>query len=210
MQPQAGTPLMFDDPGPQNTDATMGAALRRLKELGLGTVVVASDTGKTARAALTAFAPPTRVVVVSNPPGMMVPVSKLHDYLPRFREHRKSLESSGVTSVPASLSTEVAAELQGAGATVLRVDWRKLAAFTRNDLRALECIGVGVRVAVTIAIAAFLAEEVTAGLDMIALAGTGFGGGGADTALVVRTAERWRDWRVLETLARPRVGPPGE
>ena len=46
--------------------------------------------------------------------------------------------------------------------------------------------------------------------EVLALAGTGFGGGGADTAVVVRVAQRWPDWRLLEVLARPRVSPPSE
>ena len=37
-----------------------------------------------------------------------------------------------------------------------------------------------------------------------------FGGGGADTALVIRTGDTWADWRVLETICRPRVSPPSE
>ncbi|MBI5536742.1 MAG: hypothetical protein HY898_28740 [Deltaproteobacteria bacterium] len=204
------TTLLFDEPGPQNTEATLAIALRRAQELSLSTVVVASDNGKTARAALDLFKSPIKVVVVSNPPGMALPIAKLHSYLPRFQEWRASLEAQGKTTVSASLSEPTAAELTTAGAAVLRVDWRKLGAYTRNDLRALECIGVGVRVGVTVSIAAVLAGTVPESADVIALSGTGFGGGGADTALVVRTASRWRDWRVLEILARPRIGPPGE
>ena len=36
------------------------------------------------------------------------------------------------------------------------------------------------------------------------------GGGGIDTAVVVRPASRWSAWRVLDIVARPRLGPPGE
>jgi len=210
MEQPAAQVMTFDEPGPQNTQATLAIALRRAQELSLTTVVVASDTGKSARAALDLFLPPMKVVVVSNPAGMALPIAKLHDYLPRFQQYRTTLEAQGTKTVPASLSESDAAALQAQGATVLRVDWKKLGAYTRNDLRALECIGVGVRVAVTISIASVLADAVAAGTDVVALSGTGFGGGGADTALVVRTASRWRDWRVLELLARPRVGPPGE
>jgi hypothetical protein len=201
---------LFEEPGPQNTALTISAALQRGQALGLKTLVVATDTGKTARQVLLAASGSMAVVAVSNPAGMALPITKLHDYLPRFREYREALASKGMATVPASLSEAEAQQLRDQGATVLRVDWRKLAAFTRNDLRAIECIGVGVRVGVTVALASMLAGAINAGDDVVTLSGTGFGGGGADTALVVRTAARWRDWRVLEILARPRVGPPSE
>jgi hypothetical protein len=85
---------------------------------------------------------------VTNPAGVALPVAKLHDYLPRFREYRKALEQQGVTKVPCSLTAEQAAELERAGAAVVRVDWKAIQTFSRMDLRALEKIGVGVRVAV--------------------------------------------------------------
>lgn len=202
--------ILFEEPGPQNTQQAVDAALQRARQLGLKAVVVATDTGKTARQVLQAAAGAVRVVAVSNPPGMNLPITKLHDYLPRFREYREAIAATGASTVPASLTQEVAQELRGMGASVQRVDWRRIAAFTRNDLRAIECIGVGVRVGVTVAMAAMMADELDPGAEVATLSGTGFGGGGADTALVVRTASRWRDWRVLEILARPRVGPPGE
>ncbi|MBN1770320.1 MAG: hypothetical protein JXB32_03585, partial [Deltaproteobacteria bacterium] len=210
MDDQRVTVSYYAEPGPQNTEATLAAARARAEALGLRDVVVATDTGKTARAALAAFGAPFRVVAVSNPPGVALPLGRLHDYLPRFREHRAGLVRQGVVKVPCSLTVEQAAELQQAGTTVLRVDWKGIQAFTKMDLRSMERIGVGVRVAVCCALTAVLAKAVPAGEDVVALAGTGFGGGGADTAVVLRTAAAWRDWRVLETLARPRESPPSE
>jgi hypothetical protein len=210
MEAESRTVTYFAEPGPQNTEATLREALRRAKELGVEHVVVASDTGKTAEETLRAFGSGFRVVVVTNPPGVALPVSKLHDYLPRFREHRQALEASGVQKVPCSLSEEKVAALREAGATVLRVDWKRVSAYARSDLRAIDRIGVGVRVALSVALCARLADVVPAGADLIGIAGTGFGGGGADTAIVVRTAAAWRDWRVLETIVRPRESPPSE
>ena len=210
MDDQQVTVTYYAEPGPQNTEPTLAAARRRAEALGLTRVVVATDTGKTARAARAAFGAPFGVVAVSNPPGVALPLGKLHDYLPRFREHREALVRQGLVKVPCSLTVDQVAELQQAGATVLRVDWKALQAFTRMDLRSMERIGVGVRVAVCCALAAVLAKAVPAGEDVVALAGTGFGGGGADTAVVIRTAAAWRDWRVLETIARPRESPPSE
>jgi hypothetical protein len=205
------TILYHDEPGPQNTEATFAAAERRVRELGLELIVVATDTGKTARAALARFRPAgCRVVAVTNPPGMKLPVSGLHDYLPRFREHREALLRRGVREVPASLSEAERAALEREGASAVRVDWERLVRYTGSNLGDLDRVGVATRVALTIAIAAHLAGAVPAGVELVALAGCGFGGGGADTALVVRSAARFADWRVLETLARPRVSPPSE
>ncbi len=199
----------FDEPGPQNTEATLAAALARARQLSLQIAVVASDSGKTARRALAVLAPELRVVVVTMPLGLQLPVQKLHDYLPRFREHREALIASGVTKVGASLSEEVVAELTAAGAKVHRVDWRAIGPYT-GPIGALDRIGVGVRVAVTITVCAQLAGSVAAGEDVLAIAGTGFGGGGADSAAVIRTGATFRDWRVLEVVARPRISPPSE
>jgi len=40
--------VYFDRPGPQNTDAVMEAVKKRREELGIGYVVVASNSGETA------------------------------------------------------------------------------------------------------------------------------------------------------------------
>ncbi len=203
--------LYHDEPGPQNTEATFEAAERRIRELGLTHVTVATDTGKTARAALARFRPAgCKVVAVTNPPGMKLPVSGLHDYLPRFQEHKQALLRRGVAELPASLSEAERAALEREGATVVRVDWQRLVRFTGSNLGDLDRVGVATRVAFTIAIAAHLAGAVPAGVELASLAGTGFGGGGSDTALIVQSAASYREWRVLETLARPRVSPPSE
>jgi uncharacterized protein len=200
----------FAAPGPQNTAATLAAALRRARELDITRVVVASDTGATAGRVLDTFGADFRVTVVTNAPGLSLPVGKLHDYLPPFRALKRKLVQAGVKAVPVSLTEAQVAELRGRGATVLRIDWKRLAGFARIDLRALERIGVAVRVALCCAVAAHLEGALPAGEEALALAGTGFGGGGADTALVVRPAAEWRDWRVLETIVRPRESPPAE
>jgi hypothetical protein len=200
----------FPEPGPQNTEATLKAALQRARQLEIKEVVVATDSGKTAHEVLRKFGRDHRVIAVTNPRGVQLPISKLHDYLPHFREHKQRLIEQGAKQVPASLSDETVDELQKAGAVVTRVDWQKLVQFTRSGLNEIDRIGVASRVALTVAVWAYLAGALAADREIVALAGTGFGGGGADTALVVRTAAVWRDWRVLETVARPRVSPPSE
>ncbi len=150
------------------------------------------------------------IIVVTNPAGMALPLTKLHDYLPRFRKHKQQLVEAGATTVPASITPEVAEELGRAGATVTRIDWRRFAALTGGSLAAVDRVGVGTRVALMASVWACHAGLVPPGVEALAIAGTGFGGGGADTAVVVGTATSWRDWRVLETVARPRESPPSE
>ncbi len=202
--------LLYAEPGPQNTRTTIDAALRRARELQATHVLVASDTGKSARMVAEACGKERTVIVVTNPKGLLLPVEKLHDYLPRFREHRESLVARGMRSVPVSLAEEAVAELEASGATVSRIDWKRLQTWTRVSISALDKMGVGVRVATTITAWATIAGIVPPNVEVLALAGTGFGGGGLDTAIVIKTAAAWRDLRVLEILARPRVSPPSE
>ncbi|MBN2197059.1 MAG: hypothetical protein JW751_29915 [Polyangiaceae bacterium] len=202
--------MLYAEPGPENTERTLEVARSRLRALSLEHLVVASDTGKTARRAIEFFGSECSVVVVSNPAGMKLPLSKLHTYLPRFRAYRDALARRGVQAVPVSLTVEQGAALEREGAKVVRIDWRRFQAFTKSGLRSFDWYGVGVRVALCVSVAAHLEGALPIDAEFLALAGTGFGGGGADTAVVVRSAERWLDWRLLEVLARPRVSPPTE
>ncbi len=210
---EPSTVTYFAEPGPQNTDTTLSLVSQQAQRLSIRHVVIASDTGKTARKALEALralGDQVQLVVVTNPANLRFPVAKLHDYLPRFREHKQALIDERISHVPCSLSEETVRSLQQDGALVSRIDWNRFQTFTRVGVNAIDRIGVGVRVGLTIATWARIHGDVPAGSDVIAVAGTGFGGGGADTAIVVRTAETWKDFRVLETIARPRVSPPSE
>jgi hypothetical protein len=210
MQDQTVSTVHFAEPGPQNTEATLDAALARAKQLELSRIVVASDTGKSARAVLARCGSDDEVTVVTNPRGLKLPVTKLHEYLPRFREHKEKLVSQGVKEVSCSLSDEVLSELVQSGAAVRRIDWRRFAAFTKSGLATMDFISVGVRVGLVISVWAYLSERIPEDCELLALSGTGFGGGGLDTALVVRSAAKWKGWRVCEIIARPRIGPPSE
>ena len=210
MSEQSVPTTYFDEPGAQHTDRTLQHARERGRALGLEHAVVASDSGKSARAALSALGEDFRVAVVTNPANLRLPVTKLHDYLPHFREYKQALLDRGVTAVACSLDDRVVTELEQAGATVSRIDWRRVQAFTRSGLGALDWIGVGVRVGLVITAWARQVGAIPADREVLALSGTGFGGGGLDTATVVRTAQRFRDFRVCEIVARPRIGPPSE
>jgi uncharacterized protein len=204
------TMTYFEEPGPQNTATTLSAARERAAALGISHVVVASDTGKTARAVMEVFKPPLQVVVITNVEGMSQPLSLLYDYLPQFRAHKEKLSRQGIGEVPCAFSATVARELAQAGAWVSRVDWDELQCFVGADLSAIDIIGVGTRAALCCTVWAYLAKLLPPRKEVLALAGTGFGGGGADTALVVRTGAIWKEWRILETIVKPRESPPSK
>ena len=196
------------EPGPQNTELVLATALNRAEELGLKHLVVATDSGKTARKALEVFGDDYQIAAVTNADRLRLPLDRLHDYTDRFRQFRDGLRAQGVKAIAVGMTDEAMEELRGLGVKVSRIDWGQFNKFVRRDVNSLDCIGVAVRVALTCVVWARINGDLPAGVEVIALAGTGFGGGGADTALVVRTGEAWRDFRVLETLVRPRVSPP--
>lgn len=209
MDDQIVTSNYFSEPGPQNTEATFTSALKRARELGLTHVVVATDSGKTAFKALDVFGDDYEIIAVTNSDKMMLPLSRLHDYTERFKEYRDGLVAKGIKGIKVGVSAEVMEELEGKGIQVSRIDWKRFNAFVRRDVNGIDVLGVAVRVALTCSVWARVNRCLPQGeVDVIAIAGTGFGGGGADTALVVRTNDHYKDFRVLETLVRPRVSPP--
>jgi len=204
------TTTYFAEPGPQNTETTLSLVADHARKQAIEYVVIASDTGKTARRAIEVLGAERKLVVVTNPANLRFPVAKLHDYLPRFEQHKRALLDQGIQQIPCSLTADTIAELEAAGATVHRIDWKRFQSFTRAGVNAIDRVGVGVRVGLTIAVWACLSRAVPPGADVVSVAGTGFGGGGADTAVVVRTATVFKDFQVLELLCKPRVGPPSE
>ncbi len=208
MDDQFVTVSYLAEPGPQHTMLTLATALSRAEELSIQHVVVATDSGKTARKVLEVFGEDFEIVAVTNPPDLRLPVDKLHSYTERFRAHQQSLHDAGVEAIPVGMTMEAMEKLRVDGVEVSPIDFNRFNRFVRRDVNAMDCIGVAVRVALTCVVWARLEHLVPPDVDVIALAGTGFGGGGADTALVIRTAKYWKNFRVLETLIRPRVSPP--
>ncbi|MDX9720585.1 MAG: hypothetical protein RBU37_07550 [Myxococcota bacterium] len=199
----------FDEAGPQYSAETVALSIARAQQLGLRQLVLATDTGKTARQALAMLPQGFELVVVSNPAGLSLPVKKLHDSWPAARAHRERIEATGVASLPASISDEEMQSLRALGAIVLRMDWKLFVGFAKTPLKALDMFSAGVRVAVACSVAAYQAGAVQEG-ELLALGGTGFAGGGADSAIVLQVSSSWSQWRILELLAKPRLGPPSE
>jgi hypothetical protein len=184
------TTLYFEKPGPDNTDATLEAALRRAQELGLKRVAVASTTGATGVKAVEVFQNQD-VVVVSLSAGFWEPGEQA--FLP---ENYQAIEAGGgrvltCTHAFAGVSRGVNEALGTAQASAVIA-------------RTLKTFGQGMKVAQEVALMAADAGLVPVGEPCIAIGGSRRG---CDTALVlipVGTGSYFDLW-VMEILAKPRM-----
>lgn len=183
--------VYFTDPGKRNTARTLEIAKRRADELGIRTVLVATTRGETgvqAAQLLQGY----DVVVVTHSTGFPEPnVQELTD------ENRAAIEAAGARVLTC----------QHAFGGVNRAVRRKLGTYELDELIAftLRIFGQGVKVCAEMALMAADAGLVRMGEPCIAIAGTGRG---ADTALVLVpvNAQAFFDLRVMEVLAKPRLG----
>lgn len=185
--------VYLDSPGKRNTGKVVEAVVSRLDAGGVGHVVVASSSGRTADLLLDAIADrPVKLVVVTSHCGF---------------------EKEGECEMPRSTVSRLAKR----GATVVRASHvlsgiersitRKLGGASRveaisESLRAL--FGQGMKVCVEVTVMAADNGAIPCGdVDVIAVGGTGWG---ADTACVVRPAHAnsFFDFEVREILAMPR------
>lgn len=183
--------VYFEQPGPQNTEQTLEVARRRAEELGVKTVLVASTTGATGVEAVGVFRG-FQVVVVSHSTGFRSPNTQ--ELLP---ENQAAIEAGGGRILTC----------QHAFGGVNRAVRRKLNTYLTDEIIAytLRIFGEGMKVCVEIALMAADAGLVRVGEPCIAIAGTGRG---ADTAVVLApvNAQSFFDLRVMEVLAKPRLG----
>jgi hypothetical protein len=185
--------VYFDTAGEKNTDAVLDAVSERIKKGGIGHVVIASSTGKTAKMLLSRLrASNAEIVVVTSHCGF-----EREGECEMSRETEDELRSLGAKVVRA---THV---LSG----VERSINRKLGGASRVEtiseaLRAL--FGHGMKVCVEITIMAADSGAIPCGeVEVIAVAGSDCG---ADTACVVRPAHSngFFNFQVREILAMPR------
>lgn len=183
--------VYFDQPGPQNTDQTLEVALRRAEELGLRTILVASTTGETGAKAVEMFRGYDVVVVTHSTGFARVNEQELQP------QYRAAIEARGGRILTC----------QHAFGGINRAVRRKLNTYMTDEIIAftLRNFGEGTKVCIEIALMAADAGMVRVGEPCIAIAGTGRG---ADTALVLKpaNAQAFFDLRVMEILAKPRLG----
>lgn len=184
--------------GEANTEAVLRLARTRCEELGLGWVVIASETGRSAIKALEIFdSSNVRIVVVTHYPATTwgpkgdLPIGLMRK---EFEEIRKKLLANRVKIIQGS---------------------RPLAPFSRSINwnyptpegimdKTLEIFGAGCKIAIEAAVMATDAGEIEERKEIISCAGTYKG---LDTALVVSptySANFFKDFEVREIIAKPR------
>lgn len=183
--------------GEVNTDRVLEAARKRCEEMGIGKVVVASETGRSALRALKVFeGSGVQIIVVTHYPAeTWGPKGEIPIGLGRreYRDNLKRLLEAGVRVVqgcrpfaPPSRS----------------IEWGYPTPECVID-KTLEIFGAGTKIAVEAAVMATDAGEVDEGEVVVSCAGTYKG---LDTALVVKAAYSgnfFRDFVVMEVVAKP-------
>lgn len=177
----------FEKPGPDNTDATIAAAVKRADELGIRTLVVASTTGDTAERLRQAIGDrDMRVVCVTYHAGF----KQGDETMPL--ERRQQLRDMGIEVVIASHALSgVERSINNKFGTIGPVE---------IIAHAYRCFGQGIKVAIEVAVMAADAAMAPTGEDIIALGGSGRG---CDAAIVVKAAHQnnFFDLRVREIVA---------
>lgn len=181
--------LLFDQPGPRNTEKTLERAAARAAEFGIKNVIIATTTGKTVLKALD-FLPPGAIIAVSHSTGFSAPNSQ--ELEPAYK---RRLEEAGVRVLTC----------QHAFGGIGRAVRKKLGTYELEEIIAytLRTFGQGTKVAVEVSLMAADAGLVPVGEPCIAVGGTD---SGADTALVLKpaNAQSFFDLRVMEVIAKPR------
>jgi uncharacterized protein len=217
----------FDRPGPANTRDTLESCGRRAAELGLGSVVIASLRGESARLALEVLGGTgLELVAVTIPPGAFWTVGSLQNEIwndiPELRTQKESWENEGLERVRMDMDEETEAELTTAGVKVVRGTipfygiGTSLTArfggmnFEQYFTEALRLLSGGTIVCVEAVLMAADAGAVSTEDEVVAAAGTSMG---LDTALVVRPStsltflEPGSGLEIREIVAMPRVKP---
>jgi len=180
--------VYWEEAGPQNTDATITAALTAAKEKGISYIVVASTSGDTALK-LAEQAAGQQVVCVSHAYGTSEPgVNEM------AKEARDRLRNIGVEVYAA------AHVLSGAERAISR---RFSGAYPVEIVaHSLRMLGQGVKVCVEISIMALDGGFIPYGKDIVVVAGSGKG---ADTAVIIRPAHAINlfDTYIKEIICKP-------
>lgn len=189
--------VYFEFCGEVNTEKVLRAVKRRCEGRDLKTVIVASETGKSALMALEVFegASIELIVVTHYPATTWGPKGRIPIGLGRdeYAGRRKKLVENGVRIVQGT---------RPFAPPTRSIGWNFPTPEGVVD-KTLEVFGAGTKIALEAALMATDAGEVAAGEDVVACAGTFKG---LDTALVVRTAHSmdfFKEFEVREIIAKP-------
>ena len=179
--------MYWEDKGRNNTEKTVKLALERARQLDIDHIVVASNTGDTAKLLLDQG---VKVVCVTHHVGFAKPG---YDEMPA--EMREYLQSKGAavlttTHLLAGIGRSITKEFGG-------LDPAQVVA------HALRMFGQGTKVCVEIAVMALDAGLIPYGKEIIAIGETGRG---ADTALVLTPAHSRQFFatQIHEVICKPR------
>lgn len=170
--------IYFDEPGPQNTNVVIDAVKERLRDLGIKYVVVASESGKTAlkvAKALKGF--DVSIICISGYAGIRkVEGRPWPDIKGRTKEELENLGVKILNETPWIFKSS-AIDYQFLGETSPSCIVHKVLS---------RLMGYGFKTAIEITLLAAEAGAIPIDEEVIAVAGTGWLGGGADCAIVVK------------------------
>ncbi len=182
--------VFFEERGKENTEATLRIAKQRADELGIKSIVLASNTGFTALKAFE-ICQGLRITVVTHVTGFREPNAQ-----EMTAENKQIIESKGGVVLTAAhafagISVAMRNKYQKPGEGLIIAD-------------TLRIFGQGTKVACEIAMMAADAGAVRTGEDVISMGGSG---GGCDTALVLIpvNTHRFFELKVREILCKPRL-----
>jgi hypothetical protein len=185
----------FDKPGPANTRDAAQIALERARELKIGTVVVASSSGKTAEIFHEMMkGSDLNLVVVTHVVGFVKPGEWEFS-----AESAERLQKQGVTIIK---GTHALSGLERALSRSAKVGGGSRTEAIAESLR--RTVAVGLKVAVECVLIAADQGMIGVGEEVIAAGGTA---SGADTVCVILPAHtaNFFDLQVREIVAMPRV-----
>jgi hypothetical protein len=195
----------FSKPGPQNTEALIEAVKERIKELHIRFVVVASDSGRTALQTAEAFrGAGIKIVCVTAYVGVKLAWPQSGKWPSITGDAKKKLEALGVKIVE-----ETPWIFKGVtfDAQFLK---RSAPSWIIHEF-VCRTMGYGFKTSLEVALIAAEAGAVPTDEEVVAIAGTGWLGGGADCAVVVRPsvipkmADVETGLELREIIAIPRV-----
>jgi hypothetical protein len=195
----------FDEPGPQNTGALIEAVKERIKRSGIEYVVVASESGNTALKVAEALSESkVKVVCVTAYAGLRLAWPEGGKWPSITGETRKRLDDLKVKIVEETqyIFKGVTFDAQFLG--------RAAPSWAIHEFVS-RIMGYGFKTALEVAMIATEAGAVPVDKEVIAIAGTGWLGGGADCSIIVRTSpvakatDVEKGLEVREIIAIPRI-----
>ena len=226
--------LYFLEPGIRNTEKILARCKKAFEELGLTYVLVAANTGYTAQRLVQAFEGlKANIIAITNAKDAKMPVSSLYTKYESSKILREKYVEEGVKHFPISLSDETLVELEGKGVRVFSLpdDFAiggkprpdvvtkkkrsKLDGFLPKHLRPLDIeagvdlsllniLSMGFRVCIGITAVAVKYDLIPSKETVLSIAGTGWAGGGADTAIIVEANPNPKNCYIREILGFPK------